>query len=234
MVEAATREELDGDDAPSPRAADPRDAREKRGKPGKPAKSAGAVVRPWVRAIHRDIGYVAVGLTVVYAVSGLAVNHLTDWKDGDASFVSYSLERQVGALPAPTGDDAADDRAVAAAVLQRLGIREAPRETYRVGDGLLDLTFDKRTLHVETKTGRVVDEGQRARFFLRAANWLHLNRGKKAWTYAADAYAAALLFLAFSGLFMIPGRKGLFGRGAVLVGLGVAMPVAYVVLSGGP
>ena len=48
------------------------------------------------------------------------------------------------------------------------------------------------------------------------ANWLHLNRGKKAWTYVADSYAAFLLFLAFSGLFMIPGRKGLIGRGAII------------------
>ena len=46
--------------------------------------------RPWLRAMHRDIGYVAVGLTFVYALSGLAVNHLTDWSDGDASFKTYS------------------------------------------------------------------------------------------------------------------------------------------------
>ncbi len=197
-------------------------------------KKRAPILRPWVRAIHRDIGYVAVGLTVVYAASGLAVNHLTDWKDGDASFSSYSAEHELGPLPAPTGDAAADDLAVSTAVLAKLGITEAPREVFRVGDGLLDLTFAKRTVHVETRTGHVVEEGQRPRFFLRAANWLHLNRGKKAWTYAADAYAAALLFLAFSGLFMIPGRKGLFGRGAVLVGIGVAIPVAYVTLSGGP
>ena len=32
---------------------------------------------------------------------------------------------------------------------------------------------------------------------------LHLNRGKKAWTYVADTYAVILLYLAVSGLFMI-------------------------------
>jgi hypothetical protein len=29
--------------------------------------------------IHRDLGYVCVGLTLVYAVSGVAVNHVRDW-----------------------------------------------------------------------------------------------------------------------------------------------------------
>jgi hypothetical protein len=43
-----------------------------------------------------------------------------------------------------------------------------------------------------------------------------------------------LLYLAISGLFMIPGRKGLLGRGAVIVALGAAVPIAYVLLSGGP
>ena len=34
--------------------------------------------RPWMRAVHRDAGYVVVGLTFIYALSGIAVNHLTD------------------------------------------------------------------------------------------------------------------------------------------------------------
>ena len=75
------------------------------------------------------------------------------------------------------------------------------------------------------------DELQKPRFFLRAANWLHLNRGKKAWTYVADSYAGALLLLAMSGMFMIAGKKGFFGRGAVFVALGIAIPVLYVTLA---
>jgi hypothetical protein len=33
---------------------------------------------------------------------------------------------------------------------------------------------------------------------------------------------------------MIPGKKGLVGRGALLALLGAAVPIGYVVLSGGP
>lgn len=181
--------------------------------------------RPWLRAIHRDVGYVAVGLTFVYALSGLAVNHITDWKDGDPSFKTYSRTHEVGPL---TGEDAA----IAETLRARFAIRETPREIYRATPNELEILFDKRSLHVDTATGRVVDEGQEPRFVLRFANWLHLNRGKKAWTYVADTYAAGLLLLAVSGIFMIAGKKGFLGRGAVFVALGIAVPVAYVVLAG--
>jgi hypothetical protein len=180
--------------------------------------------RPALRAVHRDLGYTAVGLTILYAVSGLAVNHIGDW---DPSFQSYETTHELGPLPA-------DDAALTAQVTAKLGIREAPRDVFRESDTQVDLTFEKRSLHVNPLTGHVVDEGQKPRFLLRLANWLHLNRGKKQWRYVADSYAAGLLLLATSGLFMLPGRRGLAGRGALFVMLGAAIPAGYVVLSGGP
>ena len=105
-----------------------------------------------------------------------------------------------------------DDETASHAVLAKLGITKTPQEVYRAGEGDVEILFDRRTVHVNTMTGHVVDEGQKPRFLLRIANWLHLNRGKKQWTYFADGYAAGLLFLALSGIFMLPGRKGLFGR----------------------
>jgi hypothetical protein len=180
------------------------------------------VVRSFLRALHRDSGYLAVGLTVVYAVSGIAVNHIADW---DPNFTNYERSRALG------GPITGDDQAAARKVLAKLAIRGRPREVYRSDDDTLDITFDERTLHVTLSSGRVLEQGQRSRLFLRTANYLHLNRGKPAWKYVADAYAALLLFLACSGLFMLKGRKGLAGRGLILVGIGVAVPILYVTLS---
>ena len=180
------------------------------------------VPRVFLRALHRDGGYLVVGLTVVYALSGIAVNHVAD---RDPSYDNYERTHQ---LRAPlTGSDAQIAREVFAA----LKIDDTPRDVYRSSDDTLDITLDKRTLHVTLSQGRVLDQGQEPRFFLRAANYLHLNRGKKAWTYVADAYAVILLFLALSGMFMIKGRQGLFGRGLILVTLGAAVPIAYVLVS---
>ncbi len=176
--------------------------------------------RAWLRALHRDIGYTAVGLTFVYAVSGIAVNHVASW---DPNFHSTTTTHELGE-PLPV-----DDAAARALVLVKLGIRDVPREVYREGDSL-EVLFEHRTLHVATASGHVVDEEQKPRFFVRAANWLHLNRGKKAWTYFADSYAVGLLFLATSGLFMLAGKRGLFGRGIFFVAAGIAIPVVYLVV----
>lgn len=181
--------------------------------------------RPWLRAAHRDVGYLLVGLTFIYALSGLAVNHIDDW---NSNFVDYSRTHQLeGPLPR-------EDAALSQEVRRQLGIAVEPDEVYWVDDEEVEILFDERTLTIDTKSGAVRDEGRNARFFFRLANWLHLNRGKKAWTYIADGYAALLLMLAVSGMFMIKGPKGIKGRGLLLVTAGVAVPVLYVVLSGGP
>jgi len=185
----------------------------------------GVRLRKWLRALHRDFGYVAVGLTFIYALSGLAVNHIADW---DPNFENFEREVVVD-TPLP-----ADDQAAAQAVQEQLGVPGEPLDVYPVTDDLLEITFDDRTLHVTRSSGAVFEEGQEPRFFMRAANWLHLNRGKKAWTWFADGYAVVLLFLASSGMFMLPGRKGLLGRGGVLVGLGVAIPLVYLTFVGSP
>jgi len=41
----------------------------------------------------------------------------------------------------------------------------------------------------------------------------HLNHIKGVWTYVADAYALILLILAVTGLFVLKGENGLWGRG---------------------
>ena len=178
--------------------------------------------RPLVRSLHRDVGYLAIGLTVVYALSGLAVNHVEDW---DPSMVPVD---ETHALPTDLPDD---DAGMAKAVLASLGITEAPSEVFRIDPDRLDIVLETRTLHMNEAKGQVLEEGQRPRPVFHLVNWLHLNRGKKAWTYFADGYAVFLLFLATSGLFMIPGRKGLVGRGGLLALVGALVPILYVTLS---
>ncbi|HUJ61772.1 MAG TPA: PepSY-associated TM helix domain-containing protein [Kofleriaceae bacterium] len=179
--------------------------------------------RAWLRAIHRDIGYLAVGFTLIYALSGLAINHIKDW---DPNF--HASERTLTIAPIP---DEMSDADAAAKVAAAAGTGK-PDDVYRAGDEV-HLGYSDGTK--VTAVGDQVTVQQRSpRFFLRIANWLHYNRGKRAWTYVADAYAVLLLYLAISGIFMIKGKLGLRWRGAVLITLGISIPIGYVVWSGGP
>lgn len=192
-------------------------------------------VRRVLRAMHRDAGYLAVGLTIIYALSGLAINHIADW---DPNFTAVN---QIHAFPQElpadlrfVPEDATNAKKEARRILAALGRKEEMTDAYALDEKHLDIALEHTTLYVSTGNRTIREEGQKPRMLLRAANWLHLNRGKKAWTYIADGYAVFLLFLATSGLFMLPGKRGLLGRGAVLTLVGALVPVLYVTLSGGP
>lgn len=181
--------------------------------------------RAYLRAIHRDMGYLLVGLTFVYALSGIAINHIEDWNPNfDA--VSRTVETEAP-LPAETAE-------ATRVILNELDIEDTPDGVEDYGSELELFFGENRTIRADRATGRIFEDYQEPRFFLRVANWLHYNRGKKAWTYIADGYAAMLLLLAVSGAFMLKGRKGFLGRGIILISAGVAVPVLYVHFAGGP
>ena len=95
--------------------------------------SGGSRAYRWNRSLHRDLGYALAVLTVLYAVSGLAVNHIDDWNP------SYAIRKgSVDVGPLDAADlDAAEARIVAALALEGIGLdfvfgdrhRLAPRIT---------------------------------------------------------------------------------------------------------
>lgn len=199
-------------------------------RPARPAQPPGARAtiskrwRAWLRAIHRDIGYLAVGFTVIYALSGIAMNHIDDW---DPNFHASETTHKITPIPDELGDAEAAKRIADAA-----GLTGKLDDVFRAGDEVR-LTYasgSKVTAIGDTVTVQL----RRDRLFFRVADWLHATRGKQAWKFIADAYAALLLYLAISGIFMIKGRLGLRWRGATLVAIGLAAPIGYIVLSGGP
>ncbi len=180
--------------------------------------------RAWLRAVHRDFGYLAIGFTVIYAVSGIAQNHIEDW--GDVSYVA--TERT---LTIPAIADTTPDIVAVKTVADAAGIG-TPTAHSRISD---EIRLEYANGDKVTAIGREVTiQTRKRRAFIGLANWLHTARGKKAWKYVSDSYAVLLLYLALSGIFMIKGRLGLKWRGTVLISTGIAVPVLYVALAGGP
>jgi uncharacterized protein len=198
------------------------------GKSGKAKPSLGQAVkkrwRAWLRAVHRDVGYLAVGFTMIYALSGIAMNHIEDW---DPNFRSSEVQLKI----TPISDELSDDEAVAR-ITAVAGIPGKPSDVLRAGD---EVRLEYPSGSKVTAIGDTVTVQKRdSRFFFRIANWLHATRGKAAWKYIADAYAVLLLYLAISGIFMIKGKLGLRWRGTLLITAGLAAPLAYIIIAGGP
>ena len=36
-------------------------------------------IRKWIRVIHSDTGYIFFGMSIIYGLSGIALNHMDDW-----------------------------------------------------------------------------------------------------------------------------------------------------------
>lgn len=192
-------------------------------------------------ALHRDVGFVCLGLTVVYAVSGIAVNHRQHWDYnyavGEETLAVGSPSALLGLVTTAPPDEGRVVRDAQDQVVERLtavlGRQAPPRKAFWRGPDRLSLFFgeaDEDVVDYLPSRGVVEHTVRRERFLVRAFNFLHLNESRRVWTWVADGYAAMLLFLAFSGVLLVRGRRGLAGRGGLLVALGVLVPVVAVLL----
>jgi len=177
--------------------------------------------RKWNNIIHRDLGYLCFGLTIIYVISGVAVNHIHEWNP------TYAIERVQSSVNLNT-IDLSDNNALALTVLSQLNERAPLKNIFRADANTLKIFVINNNITVDLPSGSVFQEKSQKRPLLFQVNFLHLNHAKKLWTWFADLYAIALGLLAISGLFVLRGKKGITGRGAWLTGLGVLVPVFFL------
>ncbi len=179
-------------------------------------------IRRTIIVLHRDIGYFFAALTVVYAISGIAVNHVDDW---NPNYIVTHQSRELGSLEGVVPEKLGEE------ILARMGIDERPKAAVPMSEKEFRIFLKDRTLSVSLPGGHLVDEQIRRRPFFFHLNVLHLNHAKGLWTWYADIYALGLLILALTGIFIIPGKKGLGGRGRILLILGFVVPAVFLLLT---
>lgn len=175
--------------------------------------------RKWNNILHRDLGYLCVGLTLVYAISGIAVNHIHDWNP------NYVVEQEELRF-API--EVADRATMVAQLVKRLDLAPNPVDAFRPTPEIVEIFYEDYSVRAEATRGiaRVVRTTPRALFY--DLNFLHLNTAKGWWTWVADLYAGLLALLALTGMFVIKGKKGLGGRGKWWVSAGLVVPIAFL------
>lgn len=180
--------------------------------------------RKWNFIFHRDIGYLCIGLTILYAISGVAVNHIDDWNP------SYSITKEVSSIGKVSRADIIITKEEVEAIINHIGATQPLKNYHQSDKDTLNIFLVDNKITLNLESGHMVQTISKRRFLLFESNFLHLNHPKKMWTYVADLYAIGLFILALSGLFMIFGKQGLKRRGAVLTMIGFAIPAVFLVL----
>jgi len=178
-------------------------------------------IRKWIKILHRDIGYLSVGLTIIYAVSGMAVNHIDQWNP------NYIIENETVQIT-PLTDSSLSNESMAAHIQNELSYTDTAESYFRTGPNSIQLFYDKKNIDADLKNGTVNIETIKNRSVLREMNFLHLNNPKKIWTYVADIFAFCLILLAVTGMFMLKNKNGLWGRGKYFVTAGILIPVIFL------
>ena len=179
--------------------------------------------RRWNHILHRDIGYVCIGLTLIYAISGIAVNHISHTFNP-----SYIIEKTKAEVTPLTAGERPDQDYLDG-VLKQLSIEEPFKNGAMLAPGQIRIFTETHTVDVELNTGKAQLEKITKIPVLYEFNFLHLNKAKGAWTWIADIYGIALCFLAISGMLMIRGRT--LTRGIILTLAGALLPAAYLFIS---
>lgn len=171
-------------------------------------------------AIHRDLGYFLAGTTILYAISGLAVNHLGDWNP------NFVIQRQDVRTPIPEAVELVS-RAWVLRVLESLGEQAHYRSHDFPTTGKLKIYLDDGSVFVNLANGRGVYETVKRRPVLYRINCLHVSP-KHAWLVFSDMFAATLILVTMTGLFVLKGQNGITGRGAVLASAGILIPLCFL------
>lgn len=178
--------------------------------------------RKYNRAIHRDLGYIFFAMTVIYSLSGIAINHLDDW---NPNFIITTKDVKV--QPLSNLDSVSKDQILA--ILKQSGEADNYRKHYFPERGVVKVFLRSGTAWIDLETGEGVVEKLKRRPIFNEFNYLHYNPGKW-WTWYSDAFAVALILLAFSGLFILKGKNGITRRGAILTIIGIAVPIVFLIL----
>jgi uncharacterized protein len=177
-------------------------------------------IRKTLRSWHRDLGYLVVGITLIYTVSGIAMNHRQDWNP------HYSLITETRSFPE---NQKLDYSRAEMEVLLKSFINETVYKKHFISkDGVIKVFIEEGTVLYRPKTGIAELEILRKRPVIFQMNKLHLAQTDRIWIWISDAMAVFLLFVAISGLFLLKGKYGITGRGFWLTGAGIVIPLIII------
>jgi hypothetical protein len=173
--------------------------------------------------LHRDVGYFFVGMTIIYAISGIALNHIGDW-DPNYIIRDEKVVANVSDLHSKMS------REEVMALADELRIDNKVKKHYYPNASTLKVFLDGGSLTLDIRSGVGLLEAVSRRPVFYEMNYLHYNHGKFFWTWFSDIFAVGMVLLAITGLFVLKGKNGLKKRGVWFVLAGSLIPLIFLLM----
>jgi hypothetical protein len=181
-------------------------------------------LRKWSRILHRDIGFFFIGTSIIYGLSGIALNHLKDWNP------SYFVENKTFTTDLDL-KKSANLKENILKLLDKIDNRENYKQHYFPSENKLKIFLTgNSSVIVDIYSGEVNIEYLKRRPIFYESNYLHYNPNVW-WTWFSDAFAFSLILFAVTSFFMVKGKKGPIGRGGIYIIAGIVIPILFMIFT---
>ena len=179
-------------------------------------------LRKLIRVLHRDLGYFFFGLSIIYAISGIALNHLRDFNP------NYIIKHYNIEVDTPINISEVDDVWIKN-ILDEYGISNEYKKFYFPLDDQVKAFLKNGNLTINLNTGEGILETINKRPVFNQVNFLHYNPGVW-WKWFSDIFCVAWIIISITGLFIIKsGKHSIKRRGAIWTIAGIIIPILFLI-----
>lgn len=186
-------------------------------------KSLSKNIRKWSRILHKDISFFFAGMIMIYAISGLVMNH----RNTINPYYDTKIEKFVINEIVPLQKGMANESSVKK-VLSTLNEESNYTHFYYPEPGKMKVFLKGgSSLFINTDNGNAVYEKVNKRIIIGNMAKLHYNP-QSWWTYFSDLFAVGLIIIVITGFTMLRGKQFLLSRASIEVLLGMVIPLCFL------
>lgn len=179
-------------------------------------------IRKLLRILHRDLGYFIVAMTVIYAVSGIYLNHRRDFNPDYKIFVTdFKVDQSL-----TSNASSAQIKEIVEAVDENVTFKKH----YVNNEGNIKIFVENGEAIINPNTGKGTLQYLQKRPIIFGMNKMHRANLGTVWKWISDLMAVILIFVAVSGLFLLKGKRGFNRWGWWLTIAGIVVPLLFLIL----
>ena len=179
-------------------------------------------IRKLLRILHRDLGYFIVGMTIVYALSGIYLNHRHDFNPDYKIFIT-DFQAELPSKSASTTNEVK-------AALKFVDDAVVYKKHYINNQGQIKVFIENGEAVINPETGKGTMQYLQKRPFIFSINMLHRATLGTLWKWVSDLMAVILIFVAVSGLFLLKGKRGFNRWGWWFMVAGIVVPLVFALI----